>query len=132
MTEVVLVLGSNEDATAQLERARAALVARFGALVAASPCLSSPASEAADAPAYLNQAVVIRSVLDRHALKQQLRAIESELGRVRPSPRPGICPIDIDLLGRRGAKGEALETWDVRAAATPYAQAVLATLRPVG
>ncbi len=132
MTELVLVLGSNEDAAAQLEGARAAQAARYGALGAASPCLSSPASDAADAPAYLNQAVVIRSALDRHVLKQQLREIETELGRVRPAPRPGHCAIDIDLLGCRCGVGEAMEIWDARAAAAPYARAVLAALPSVG
>lgn len=127
-TEVVLVLGSNEDAGAQLERAVTALVARFGDLLAQSPRLESPASGLAEAPPYLNQAVVIRSALDRVALKQELRAIEARLGRVRPAARAGFCPIDIDLLGRWHGSGEPVEVWDARAAAAPYVQAVVGSL----
>lgn len=129
MTEVVLVLGSNEDAAAQLERARAALVARFGSLLAQSPVLASPASDRPSAPPYLNQAVVVRvEAADRLALKSDLRDIEAGLGRVRPAPRPGWCAIDIDLLGRwRGTAGE-IEIWDPKAAAAPYVGPLLAAL----
>jgi 2-amino-4-hydroxy-6-hydroxymethyldihydropteridine diphosphokinase len=129
MTELVLVLGSNEDAAAQLERARVALVSRFGGLLAASPVLASPASDRPQAPPYLNQAVVVRAPAgDRVELKRELRAIEASLGRVRPAPRPGWCAIDIDLLGRwRGTAGD-IEIWDAKAAAAPYVAPLLAAL----
>jgi 2-amino-4-hydroxy-6-hydroxymethyldihydropteridine diphosphokinase len=128
-TEVVLVLGSNEDAAAQLERARAALSVRFGDLLAQSPVLASPASDEPMAPPYLNQAVVVRVEGDDClALKRELRAIEARLGRVRPAPRPGLCAIDIDVLGRWRGLGEDIEIWDHRAAAAPYVARLLAAL----
>jgi 2-amino-4-hydroxy-6-hydroxymethyldihydropteridine diphosphokinase len=128
-TELVLVLGSNEDAAAQLDRARAALVACFGGLLAASPVLASPASDRPLAPPYLNQAVVVRALAaDRAGLKRELRAIEASLGRVRPARRPGLCPIDIDLLGRWCGSSADIEIWDPKAAAAPYVAPLLAAL----
>lgn len=127
--DLVLILGSNEDAAAQLERARAALAQRFGSLLAASPVLASPASDRPSAPPYLNQAVVVRvPVADRAALKRGLRAIEAGLGRVRPAPRPGRCPIDIDLFGRWCGASNDIEIWDDKAAAAPYVAPLLVAL----
>ena len=77
------------------------------------------------APPYLNQAVLIEFDGSRDRLKPRLRAIEARLGRVRPSPDPRLCPIDIDAIGRCDAEAEV---WDEKAYAANYARLPLAEL----
>lgn len=121
---VVLLLGSNADADAHLDAAIAELRRGF-ALIACSARHPSAASGVAGAPPYLNQAAVIEYEGDRARLKAELRAIESRLGRVRPSPDPRLCPIDIDAIGRCDG---ALEVWDEKAFMADYARLPLAEL----
>jgi 2-amino-4-hydroxy-6-hydroxymethyldihydropteridine diphosphokinase len=121
---VVLLLGSNADADAHLDAAIAELRRGF-ALIACSARHPSAASGVAGAPPYLNQAAVIEYDGDRAGLKAELRAIESRLGRVRPSPDPRLCPIDIDAIGRCDAQPEV---WDEKAFTAAYARLPLAEL----
>ncbi len=121
---VLLMLGSNVDAQRQLQAACARLRERF-AVLAVSGCHPSPAAGHAGAPAYINQAVVIASELDRDALKSALRAIEAALGRQRPNPEPGLCPIDIDALGRWEPE---FVVWDARDYGAAYARGPLRDL----
>lgn len=114
---MLLMLGSNFEAERQLEAALLLLRQRFELIQASGRHWTEAAGEA-QAPAYLNQAVVIRSELDRHSLRQILRAIETQLGRQRPSPQPGLCAIDIDAVGRWNP---AFEVWDSKSYTAQYA-----------
>ena len=125
---VLLMLGSNVDAEQQLDAAMRLLDGQFG-VIQRSGRHWTPAAGSTDAPAYLNQAVVIRSKLDRVRLRERLRAVESQLGRRRPSPEPGLCPIDIDAVGRWLPE---FEVWDTKSYTAQYAQLPLRDIAPVG
>lgn len=118
------MLGSNVDAQRHLDAAIALLRTRFDVL-AVSGRHQSPALGQANAPAYLNQAAVISSELDRDQLKAALREIEAGLGRQRPNPEPRLCPIDIDAIGRWEP---AFVVWDARDFAAAYARGPLRDL----
>lgn len=118
------MLGSNADAEQRLDAAIALLQARFPVL-AVSARHQSPAMGRTGAPAYLNQAAVIATDLDQGALKIALRAIEAQLGRLRPNPEPQLCPIDIDALGRWEPE---LVVWDARDYGAAHARAPLRDL----
>ncbi len=124
--QVVLLLGSNEEAETHLAAAVAMLGDAFP-IVRISSSHRSPAANRVEAATYSNQAVLIQSDLGRESLKLRLRAIEAALGRVRPAPDARICPIDIDAIGQIAA-GE-LVVWDQKSANADYAQAPLAELR---
>ena len=121
---VLLMLGSNADAERQLEAACALLGKHFEVL-ALSGRHPSPAVGQAGAPAYLNQAAVIATDLERDSLKTALRAIEAQLGRQRPNPEPRLCPIDIDALGRWEPE---FVVWDARDYGAAHARAPLRDL----
>lgn len=118
------MLGSNVDAQRQLDAAIELLHQRF-AVRAVSGRHQSPAQGLSGAPAYLNQAAVITSELDRDQLKTALRDIEAQLGRRRPNPEPRLCPIDIDAIGRWEP---AFVVWDARDFAAAYAREPLRDL----
>ena len=123
MPRYVLLLGSNQDAEAALERACAIIERNYG-ILRIGAFLPSPDRDDADArPAYLNCALEIASPLAVADLKLALREIESTCGRIRPLPAPGVCAMDIDiaLVFEHGA-------WrvnDAKAVAPDYAQAAL-------
>lgn len=108
----LLLLGSNATPERKLDLAGAGLRRAFADLELSSR-EQSPAREGGEVPDYINQAALISTELDPAALKQRLRAIEKALGRVRPNPTPGHCPIDIDLIARLGAKPIAIAPEDL-------------------
>lgn len=118
------MLGSNVDAERQLDAAGALLARRFQVL-AVSGRHPSPAAGLAGAPAYLNQAAVIATDLEREPLRAALREIEAQLGRQRPAIEPRLCPIDIDALGRWEPE---LVVWDARDYGAAHARAPLRDL----
>jgi 2-amino-4-hydroxy-6-hydroxymethyldihydropteridine diphosphokinase len=121
---VLLMLGSNEAAEQRLDAALACLQRQFPVL-ARSQRHRSAAVDSADAPAYLNQALIIGTALDRDDLRVVLRAIEAQLGRRRPATDSRLCPIDIDALGRWFP---AFEVWDTKSYLAEYARAPLQDL----
>lgn len=122
------MLGSNVDAEQQLDAATRLLDQQFG-VIARSGRHWTAAAGSAEAPAYLNQALVIRTELDRDPLRELLRSVESQLGRRRPSPQPGLCPIDIDAVGRWLP---TFEVWDTKSYTAQYAQRPLRDIAPEG
>lgn len=120
----LLVLGSNVSPASQLAAAVNALQAHFPVL-ASSGCKRSVAADNDQAPPYLNQAVLIESALGPVELKRQLRDIEAALGRVRPAPQPGLCPIDIDLVAQLRP---AIEVWDRKSWSSSYGRSVIVEL----
>jgi 2-amino-4-hydroxy-6-hydroxymethyldihydropteridine diphosphokinase len=119
----VLLLGANENAEHNLGRALALIERQFG-LLRIGLVFRSPDRDGDDRiPPYLNQALEIASPLDAPALKNELRTIEAQCGRVRPAVQPGLCPMDIDL-----ALVYELPHWrvlDHKAVAPAYAQQAL-------
>jgi 2-amino-4-hydroxy-6-hydroxymethyldihydropteridine diphosphokinase len=125
---VLLMLGSNVNAEQQLDAALRLLAGQFD-LIQRSARHWTAAAGNAEAPAYLNQAVVIRSELGRERLREALRALESGLGRQRPSPQPGLCAIDIDAVGRWSPE---FEVWDTKSYTAQYAQRPLRDIASEG
>jgi len=114
----LLLLGSNHERDHYLPLAKAGLGARFR-IVASSRIYTSPAvgpSVAPDGstPDFYNQAVIIESDLQALELRAKLRALEANLGRVRPRKiarrTAQLRTIDIDMvldLERGGIAGRA-------------------------
>jgi 2-amino-4-hydroxy-6-hydroxymethyldihydropteridine diphosphokinase len=103
-TQWLLVLGSNADADAQLDRALAAL-ADMGEIVATSERLAGE-DVSGGARVYLNQLVELRMRGDAADLVQLLKAVEREQGRNAERMASGLCDLDIDLLARLDDVGQ--------------------------
>jgi 2-amino-4-hydroxy-6-hydroxymethyldihydropteridine diphosphokinase len=109
VTQVLISLGSNIDKERQLPAALALLDAypRLTVL-SVSPVLQTAAvgadGQPAAQPAFHNQAVLAETSLAQDELRALLRAIETQLGRVRTPDKFAPRPIDLDL----SAFGETL------------------------
>jgi 2-amino-4-hydroxy-6-hydroxymethyldihydropteridine diphosphokinase len=100
MSEVLayLLLGSNiGDRAAHLRQAQAALAATAGAVVAASAFYETAAWGLEDQPAFLNQALAIRTALDAPTLLAACLATEQQAGRERQQ-RWAARTLDVDIL----------------------------------
>jgi 2-amino-4-hydroxy-6-hydroxymethyldihydropteridine diphosphokinase len=99
MAEVFIGAGSNADPERRLRLALAELERRFGP-VRSSSVYRGPAV-GAPAPDYLNLVVAFETEHPVDSLRDELRALEAQLGRTRTDAR--VVEIDLDLLlyGRR-------------------------------
>lgn len=93
-----LSIGSNDNAAPHLQAA-IRLLAQATNILAVSSVYESPAAGESPAPPYLNAALIIESDVTADTLKEKCRAIEAQLGRVRPSD---VVAIDIDIVGQAG------------------------------
>jgi 2-amino-4-hydroxy-6-hydroxymethyldihydropteridine diphosphokinase len=94
---VYLALGTNlGDRLASLQQALAALPPLVR-LVAASPVYETPPWGYIDQPAFLNQVIRAETALDPHALLENLKHIETSVGRTATF-RYGPRVIDLDIL----------------------------------
>jgi len=108
---VVILLGSNmENPVAQLRQARILLSQRCGTLQRSSALYrSSPWGPVAQDD-FLNQAVLMRSILPPLALLKRLQAIERRMGRIREiALGPRVIDLDILVYGYRSLQQEALQ-----------------------
>ncbi|QMW03365.1 2-amino-4-hydroxy-6-hydroxymethyldihydropteridine diphosphokinase [Spirosoma foliorum] len=95
---IILLLGANlGDRTTILQRAVDLIVERVGSIVKQSGLYETAPWGVADQPAYLNQVLVVETVLTPEAVLNQTQVIEQELGRVRLE-KWGARVIDIDIL----------------------------------
>lgn len=113
--EALIALGSNIEQAANLSRAHAALAAHPAIeLLAVSPIYVTAAVAAdgslADQPGFYNAAARVATPLDAARLHDALRAIETQLGRVRGADKFAPRPIDLDLA----YYGEAVVTFNHR------------------
>jgi 2-amino-4-hydroxy-6-hydroxymethyldihydropteridine diphosphokinase len=93
-----LLLGSNlGDRAALLAEARRQLAASVGAIVAASALYETAAWGREDQPAFLNQALAVRTSLPAPALLARCLATEQMAGRQRLE-RWGSRTLDVDIL----------------------------------
>ena len=93
-----LLLGGNlGDREANLEQAIALLSAQVGEVISVSALYETAAWGKTDQPAFLNQAVALRTNLTALEVLTKALAIEQELGRVRKD-KWGERLIDIDLI----------------------------------
>jgi 2-amino-4-hydroxy-6-hydroxymethyldihydropteridine diphosphokinase len=100
MSDVVayLLLGSNlGDRAAYLQHAHLALAAAAGEIVAASAYYETAAWGVEDQPAFLNQALAVRTTLPAAQLLAACLATEQQAGRERQQ-RWGSRTLDVDIL----------------------------------
>lgn len=93
----VVLLGSNIEPQQHLRAALEPLQG-CGALVALSSIWVSPAAGRPELPDFHNAAVELGTELEAPELRQRLRAIEDDLGRVRHNDRFASRTIDLDLV----------------------------------
>lgn len=96
---VLLSLGSNlGDRDASLKKALDGIGKIPGVQVrAVSRCYETAPQDNPDQPSFLNMAVVVETNMPPHRLLQQLKAIETQLGR-RANSHGQPRPIDIDII----------------------------------
>jgi 2-amino-4-hydroxy-6-hydroxymethyldihydropteridine diphosphokinase len=92
-----IALGSNIEPEANLPRAARALQ-RLGRARSVSQVYESEAVGPAGQPRFLNAVVEIEVELDADALRNRLREIEAEMGRIRTADKYAPRPIDLDLV----------------------------------
>lgn len=108
---VFLGLGSNVGDRAGQLRAAAALIQKLiGKIARKSHVYETQPWGKTDQDAFLNQVVMVNTVLDPRGLLDAIGKIERELGRERRE-KWGPRPIDIDVLfyGRRIVRDKGLE-----------------------
>lgn len=103
---VLISLGSNIRPAENLPKALVRL-RELGRLLAISACYESPPAGGGSGPDFWNGAALLETMLDPPALKEGLKRIESDLGRVRPA-RDLSAPrtIDLDIVGLDGSLHE--------------------------
>lgn len=132
MTELAFIaLGSNIDPETNLPLA-AARLSELGNPIAASTVYQNPAIADEPQPDYLNAAVLIETALNPLAIRDKLRAIEADLGRIRTEDKFAPRTIDLDLciLGDRVLNHELLSLPDPDLLKRAHLAVTLAELRP--
>ena len=98
MQNAYLLTGGNKgDREKYLTRAVEALGYRCGTIAAVSALYETEAWGLSDQPAYMNQAIHLKTRLSAEALLEAILKIEKDLGRVR-DVKYGPRTIDIDIL----------------------------------
>ncbi|TXK48708.1 2-amino-4-hydroxy-6-hydroxymethyldihydropteridine diphosphokinase [Pontibacter qinzhouensis] len=98
MPKLYLLLGGNLGNRAiYLEQARERLAKRIGEITSSSSLYETAAWGKTDQPAFLNQVLVLQTMLQPEQVLQVIHAIERELGRERIE-HWGARVIDIDIL----------------------------------
>ena len=103
----LLLLGSNIEREANLERAVEMLDRRFGVL-ARSRVYESAAVGDPGGPPFLNQALWVRARCTAREMRDVLHGVEACLGRVRTLDRNAPRTMDIDVLLATDAGGTVL------------------------
>ncbi len=97
MNDAYIFIGSNIEREKNYLAAFSHLRA-LGKLVAVSPVYDTPAiGGKEDAPRFYNGAVWLKTTLTPHALRNELRAVEHTLGRIRTADKFAPRAIDLDL-----------------------------------
>ena len=97
MNQAIIGLGSNIDPHKNVTKARAALAERFQILESSRFSRTKPIGYKKQ-PDFINGAMLIATHLDWQELRQILKEIENNLGRVRQRNSHGPRVIDLDLL----------------------------------
>lgn len=99
MTEhrAVISLGSNINPETNVEKALKGLDS-IGRIVKRSSFVYTDPLLYEDQPKFLNGAVLLATNLDEDDLRQQLKTLETSLGRVRTTNKNGPRTIDLDII----------------------------------
>lgn len=100
--KVILALGANVDATANMARMQQLLRGLYPS-VRFTPSLTS-AAVGIVAPPFTNSLAVLLTTDDYGTLNQRLKGIESQLGSVRADRRAGHIVADVDVLSYDGIR----------------------------
>lgn len=133
----LIAFGSNIDPLPNLQRGLARLHQEIGicavSTVYRTPALSDPDQPISEpAPDFLNGAVWVQTQHDPFVLQKLLRAIETELHRVRSAWRyaPRTLDLDIALMGEVVLQTEGLVLPDPDIGQRPFLAIPLAQLAP--
>lgn len=132
MTELAFIaLGSNIDPEINLPLASTRL-SELGKPIAASTVYQNPAIADEPQPDYLNAAVLIETALAPLMIREKLREIEADLGRIRTEHKFAPRTIDLDLciLGDRVRDHELLSLPDPDILKRAHLAVTLAELKP--
>ena len=132
MTELAFIaLGSNIDPETNLPLA-AARLSELGNPIASSTVYQNPAIADEPQPDYLNAAVLIETTLDPLTIRDKLREIEADLGRIRTEDKfaPRTIDLDLCLLGDRVLDNELISLPDPDLLKRAHLAVTLAELRP--
>ena len=108
--QVLLLLGSNIRPDHHMDAALGRLMDQMS-VVAHSPIFQTPPIDAPGTADYLNQAVIICSRIQSDQLRQQLRVIESSLGRLRTDVPNSPRTIDLDILAAADREQRIIGDW---------------------
>ena len=132
LTELAFItLGSNIEAETNLPLAVDRL-SELGSCIAISTVYQNPAIADGPQPDYLNAAVLIETTLDPLMIREKLREIEADLGRIRTEDKyaPRTIDLDLCLLGDRVVDHELLTLPDPDLLKRAYLAVTLAELQP--
>ena len=90
-------MGSNTDCEANLKSADELLLAYFGSVRFSEAAYTKPVGLPGSG-LFLNQVAVAGTDVPLEGVRQALKGMEKQLGRMPDSKRKGEIPIDIDLL----------------------------------
>ena len=96
LNEYILILGSNIDRENNITRA-CRLIENMAVVEKKSAVFETPSIKKG-LPAFLDQALVVKTALDLSTIKRELLAIEKQLGRIRTSDAFASRTIDIDIM----------------------------------
>lgn len=99
MTEhqAVISLGSNIDPETHVQRALKGLES-IGLILKKSSFIYTEPLLYEDQSKFLNGAILLETKLERDQLRQQLKNLEAELGRVHTANKNGPRTIDLDII----------------------------------
>ena len=97
MNRVVIGLGSNINPGQNIPQARELLGKKFTVLKESKLKTTKPIG-LLDQSDFVNGAILLETALEKDQLKQELRKIETVLGRKRTGPKFGPRPIDLDIV----------------------------------
>lgn len=126
-----IALGSNIEPEVNLPRAAQRLRV-IGAMRGVSMVYQNAAIGPSAAPDFLNAAVLIETDLSAPEMRDLLRRIEADLGRVRTADKYASRTIDLDLvlLGAQVISGPQITLPDPDLLSRPYLAVTLAELAP--
>ena len=100
--KVILALGSNAEATANMARMQQLLRGLYPS-VRFTPSLTS-AAVGIVAPPFTNSLAVLLTTDDYDTLNQRLKGVEAQLGSTRADRRAGHVVADVDVLSYDGIR----------------------------
>jgi 2-amino-4-hydroxy-6-hydroxymethyldihydropteridine diphosphokinase len=126
-----IALGSNLSPEMNLPLA-AGRLAELGRVRGVSMVYQNPAIGPSPAPDFLNAAVLVETELSATEIRDRLRRIEAELGRVRTADKyaPRVIDLDLCLLGSQVLETPELRLPDPDVLTRPHLAIPLAELDP--